>query len=61
MTKRLPEPKGAVTVLILSPEAREKYQRKYPAHTCVDRPNLPCDACEKWAKKKKRGSARQRA
>lgn len=57
MAKRLPEPKGGV--LMLSPEARAAYQRKYPAHTCVDRPELPCDACEKWAKKKKRVSRKR--
>ena len=59
MTKSLPAPKGPTTVLILSPEARAKYQRKYPAHTCVDRPEIACEACVKWAKKKKRVSSKR--
>jgi hypothetical protein len=62
MTKSLPAPKGPTTIIILSSEARAKYQARYPAHTCVDRPEVPCEACEKWSPKKtKRVSNRQRA
>jgi len=53
MTKQLPTPTGTATVL---PFSREDYERKYPAHTCVDRPEIACEACVKWTKKKKRVS-----
>jgi hypothetical protein len=56
MTKHLPAPKGTATVL---PFSREEYERKYPAHTCVDRPEVPCEACVKWTKKKKRVSGKR--
>jgi hypothetical protein len=37
--------------LILELETRG-YQIVHPAHECVDRPNLPCPACELQARKR---------
>jgi hypothetical protein len=34
--------------LIVELESRG-YQMLYPAHECVDRPHLPCQACERTA------------
>jgi hypothetical protein len=34
--------------LIMELESRG-YQILYPAHECVDRPHLPCPACERTA------------
>lgn len=56
MTKQQPTPTGTATVL---PFSREDYERKYPAHTCVDRPEIACEACVKWTKKKKRVSSKR--
>lgn len=36
--------------LILELESRG-YQILYPAHECVDRPHLPCPACERTAQR----------
>lgn len=55
MSKQLPAPKGTATVLQF---AREAYERKFPAHTCVDRPEVPCEACVKWTAKKKKRTQR---
>jgi hypothetical protein len=52
MTKQ-PALKG--TVLTFS---REEYERKYPAHTCVDRPEIACEACVKWTPKRKKRANR---
>lgn len=42
--------------LILELEARG-YQILNPAHECVDRPNLPCPACEKAAQQARRSAS----
>lgn len=41
--------------LILEMEARG-YQVRFPAHECVDRPGLPCPACEMQAQRGARKS-----
>jgi hypothetical protein len=42
--------------LILELETRG-YQILHPAHECIDRPNLPCPACEQAAHPLKRNAS----
>ena len=58
MTKLLPAPKDNNGQVL--PFSREAYHEKYPLHSCVDQPDLPCEACTKWAPKKKKSTSNRR-